>query len=151
MTSGRRSAFVIYDEAEFEKLHEYLFRTKQDASHYIWSLILKDLSRIDTERESLENNKQSTMISFSPSQIPPRIIEDFNHVIRPYLNKATTEELKLFRDTCHMGHIYCKYLVLAEQNNIITPEDRKLRNISYEQAYRGVDIISHMRPVNGGK
>jgi len=143
MTSGRKSVFTIYDESIFEDFKKYLFVNKLEQSKYLWNNIVSTVNEY-REQEQEKQNINSTLTSFSPSLIPPRIIEDFEHVIRPYLNKSTEEEIKLAMDNGYMQYIYGRYCVIAARNNILSHEDRRMRDISYDRALRGLEHIESM-------
>jgi len=146
MTTGRRSAFVIYDEVAFKEFRQHLFDTNQDASHYIWSLILQDLSRVRLMKETPQTN--TTLSSFAQITPPPRIIEDFEHVIRPYMNKSTEEEIKLAMDNGYRQYIYGRYCVIAAHKNILSHDDRKTREITYVRAERGLEHIENISGIS---
>lgn len=146
MTSGRKSVFTIYDESIFDDFKKYLFFNKIEQSKWIWGNIVKVVSDYRVESQEKENitNFNSTITSFTPASIPPRIIEDFEHIIRPYMNKSTEEEIKLTMDNGYMQYVYGRYCVIAARNNILSHEDRRMRDISYDRALRGLEHIESM-------
>ena len=142
MTTGRRSAFVIYDEQAYKEVWSHLLETNQDMSHYIWSLIMQDLSKIRATKEVSDRNAKIS--SFAVITPPPRLIEDFDHVLRPYIiNHANIDELQLVRDNGYQMHIMAKYVLSALQYKLIKPEDRKILKTSYEQAYNSLSWLGH--------
>lgn len=143
MTGGRRTVFTIYDEEVYKKLKMYLVETDQELSHYVWSLIMQDQSKIEAESE--KSSLTSRISDFAPNFPPPRLIEDFDHVIRPYLNKhANIEELKLIEDNAHKVKIYSQYMYLALNKNLLKNESRKLRDITFDEASDGLEWINRV-------
>lgn len=139
MNTGRRSAFVIYDETAYQEFREYLVKINQDASHYIWSLILQELSRIRQANEIPDPNSKLT--NFSQQSPPPRIIEDFEHVIRPYLNKSNEDELRLIKDNGYKSYIFAKFCIDSVNLKLLSFEDIRNQNITYDRALKGIENL----------
>lgn len=95
--------------------------------------------------DRLEKQSMPSMDSFTSVTPPPRIIEDFENVIRPYLNKANPETLKLVMDTGYFSYVYSKYLILADRHHVMPHDKRILRNVPYRQAVEGLEWLSHLK------
>lgn len=139
MNTGRRSAFVIYDETAYQEFREYLVKINQDASHYIWSLILQEVSRIRKSNETPDPNSKLT--NFSQQSPPPRIIEDFEHVIRPYLNNSNEVELELIKNNGYKSYVFASFCLDSVKMNLLTFEQIRTQNISYDRALRGLENL----------
>lgn len=135
MVTGRKSAFTIYDEVIYERFKRYLFETKQDGSHYVWDLIKNEVERLEKEKKS----PQSTLFSFNPQTPAPRIFEDFEHIIRPWLNHhANKDEITLTRTNFYQSYVYTTFLYHADKIGLIPDESRKKMVVTYDMAYEGM-------------
>lgn len=81
---------------------------------------------------------------FAPQLAPPRIIEDFQHIIRPYMNKSNNEELRHLSNTAYEMQVYSKYCLLADKLKILPFEDRIKQNISFDRALKGLEHMETM-------
>lgn len=140
MASGRKSAFTIYDEEKYLKLKQYLLKTNQDGSRFIWNLIEDVLKKISDEEN--KNPNELSLSSFIPIIPPPRIIEDFEHVMRPYLNKTNEDEIHLIHDNAFKCYIYTSYFLEAAKMNVLSHEERRSREITFDRALRGLENLS---------
>lgn len=85
----------------------------------------------------------TTLFQFGTEVIPPRIIEDFEHIIRPYIIKhANIDELKLLMDNGYQSYVMGRYMIEALQRGFIKKEIRDSINISYEQAHNALNWIT---------
>lgn len=143
MPSGRNAAFTIYDEEIYNDLKLFCLKQKTNISQWLWSQVVRQVTEFRIEKSLTESNTQTSMASFTPITPPPRIIEDFTHVLRPYMNKyATLEELGQIRDSSYMMNIYAKFLLQGVHKKLFTDEQRKTIYLDYDRALGWLEVIS---------
>lgn len=139
MPTGRKSVFTIYDETAYQELKEYLFKTKQDASHYVWSLILQDLSRL-RQLESI-SDPNTKITNFGYKVIPPKIIDDFINVIKPYMKNSNKDELSLMIDNGYNTYRFGMFLYMLKKYTPISDQTIQNSNFSEAEIISGLDEL----------
>jgi len=121
MVAGRKSAWTVYNEDIFKRFSRICFEQNTDMSHIIWQLIQDYIKNYDEKTVNLDG---------FTTQITPKITDDFEKIIIPYLKNLSIEELKIIRDNCFMGNILSRYCIQI-------PLEKRLRvqTISYDKAY----------------
>lgn len=127
--------FTVYDKTTYTKYQEILRKRGTTQSHEIWKMITQV---VENAKNDITDSTQPQIDAFvAPYVMPPRIIEDFDHIIRPFLQRANPDQLKQLKTTGHCVATYARFCLTI-------PHEKRLsikRDISYEEALEHVGGI----------
>lgn len=134
-----RTSLNIYDQNAWDEICKEAKDDEKSVSEFMWSAALKELSR----RRIIAQNKDKTqkITNFMLDVPPPSIFDDFDNVIRPYLQRGTIEEMRLASSNSYKTYRLMGFLLGALKEGIITDFARKNTVIDFDIVETGLEYL----------